>query len=178
MKKSCILLGITMLMMLTACGETGTEEATEYALIEDEVPEYLQEDSSSQEDNIQEDTIEDEVQGEEGIDVDLTILSATMVYAEVYSMYVNPDEYIGKIVKMQGSFSVEDIPMAGMLYFSVIIEDALGCCAQGIEFELEGDYSYPSDYPEIGAEITVVGEFETYYEGEMMYCRLKNAVIQ
>ncbi len=175
MKKSCILLGIAMLLLLTACGDTSTEETTKYALIEDEVPEYLQEDNIEDETNIQEDVI---VEGEEGIDVDLTILSSTMVYAEVYNMYVNPDEYIGKIVKMQGSFYVEDIPMAGMLYFSVIIEDALGCCAQGIEFELEGDYSYPSDYPEIGTEITVVGEFEIYYEGESMYCRLKDAVIQ
>ena len=29
-------------------------------------------------------------------DVDLTLLSSTMVYSEVYNMMVDPDSYIGK----------------------------------------------------------------------------------
>ena len=32
----------------------------------------------------------------EGIDVDLTILSSTMVYSQVYDMMLNPNDYIGK----------------------------------------------------------------------------------
>ena len=43
----------------------------------------------------------------EGIDVDLTALSSTMVYAEVYNMITAPEQYRGKVVKMEGLFAPE-----------------------------------------------------------------------
>ena len=36
-------------------------------------------------------------------DVDLTTLSSTMVYSEVYNMMCEPDRYLGKRIKMNGS---------------------------------------------------------------------------
>ena len=42
---------------------------------------------------------------EEGIDIDLTNLSATVVYSEVYDMMMMPDQYIGKTIKMDGTYS-------------------------------------------------------------------------
>ena len=56
------------------------------------------------------------------MNVDLTVLSSTMVYSEVYNMVV-----------------------------------------------------YPEDYPEPGTEICVVGVFDTYSEGDYLYCTLRNA---
>lgn len=190
MKKYCMLLSIIVLMtVITACGTSSEDDARNNMnenLAEEQDDMSLEADINS-EDQIQEEESEEEseeeteeeteevIQGEGGIDVDLTVLSATMVYAEVYNMYMNPDDYIGKSVKMEGSFFVLNIEQTGMIYFSVIIEDALGCCAQGIEFELAGDYEYPDDYPEVGEEVIVVGEFETYYEDGALYCRLQNA---
>lgn len=49
------------------------------------------------------------------------------------------------------------------------------CCAQGMEFVLTDDYSYPNDYPREGDEITVTGVFDTYMEGDYMYCTLRDA---
>ncbi len=109
------------------------------------------------------------------IDVDLTILSSTMVYSEVYSMMSYPEEYIGKTVKMEGPFSVYHDEASGNYYFACIIRDATACCAQGIEFVLKDERSYPDDYPEVGAEIRVVGVFDTYLEGGYTYCTLRNA---
>ncbi len=109
------------------------------------------------------------------IDVDLTVLSSTLVYAEVYNMMVSPDDYEGKTVKMSGQFSYLCDESTGKEYFACIIQDATACCAQGIEFELAGDYVYPDDYPEIGEEVCVTGVFETYMEGNYIYCTLKNA---
>lgn len=37
------------------------------------------------------------------IDVDLTKLSSSMVYAEVFNMMVQPQDYVGKQVKMAGT---------------------------------------------------------------------------
>lgn len=121
-------------------------------------------------------TKEDEfVTNEDGIDLDLTQLSSTMVYSEVYTMMYEPSEYIGKSVKMNGAFSVYQNEETGQIYFACIISDATACCSQGIEFELEGEYTYPDDYPERGEEITVTGVFETYEEDGNLFCRLQNA---
>ena len=41
-----------------------------------------------------------------GVDVDLTKLSSTMVYSEVYNMVNTPEDYTGKTVRMTGSFNL------------------------------------------------------------------------
>lgn len=118
------------------------------------------------------------------VDVDLTKLSSTMVYSEVYSMLTVPEDYIGKTVRMSGQFALlqgtdaNGQPVPDQLYFACVIADAAACCQQGLEFILAGDYKYPDDYPEPGAEITVSGEFQTYYEGQNMYCHLINAKLE
>ena len=111
----------------------------------------------------------------EGVDVDLTILSATMVYSEVYNMMTSPQDYMGKTVKMRGTFDCYHDEATDRYYFACIIKDATACCAQGIEFELSGAHSYPNDYPSIGDTICVVGVFDTYREGDYTYCTLRNA---
>ncbi len=110
-------------------------------------------------------------------DVDLTQLSSTMVYSEVYNMMVEPEKYIGKTVKMTGIYSHYYTETTNKDYFSCIVQDATACCAQGIEFVLTDDYKYPEDYPVEGDLITVAGTYQTYYEGEYMYCTLENAVL-
>ena len=112
----------------------------------------------------------------DGIDVDLTGMSSTMVYSEVLNMQKKPDDYLGKVVKMKGPFSVTEID--GNRYFACIIKDATACCSSGIEFEWAGDHSYPEDYPEKNQEITVTGTFTTYMEGNSRYLQLKDADVQ
>lgn len=112
----------------------------------------------------------------EGIDVDLTKLSSTMVYSEVYNMVNAPESYIGKTVKMSGDFVVYVSEMSDDVYPAVIIADATSCCAQGIEFVLANG-TYPNDYPKENSFITVVGKFETYFEGPYRYCHLVDAVL-
>ena len=112
--------------------------------------------------------------------VDLTALSSTMVYAEVFAMMSSPEDYVGKTVKMQGIFSKGQLYAAGSLndggtVFACVIQDATACCAQGIPFELAGDHSYPQDYPELGDTITVVGTFEIHQQEGMEFCRLRDA---
>ncbi len=106
----------------------------------------------------------------EKADIDLTQLSSTMVYSEVYNMMTAPENYIGKKVKMSGQFAVYQ-----QTYFACVIADATACCQQGLEFILGENKKYPDDYPAADSTITVVGEFQTYYEGEKMYCHLVNA---
>lgn len=111
------------------------------------------------------------------IDVDLTKLGGTMVYSEVYNMLYYPSDYIGKTVKMKGTFSVGYGEETGLYYPAVIIADATACCSQGLEFVLKGEPPYPLGYPDGGTEITVVGVFETYLENGALYCHLTDAEI-
>ncbi|MCR4897150.1 MAG: hypothetical protein K5891_10285 [Lachnospiraceae bacterium] len=111
----------------------------------------------------------------EDVDIDLTILSSTMVYSEVYDMMVTPENYIGKTIRMDGYYSCYHDEGTDATYFACIIMDATACCSQGIEFELTEDYRYPEDYPEPGDTVTVQGEFDTYKEGDYTYCTLRNA---
>lgn len=104
-------------------------------------------------------------------DIDLTELSSTMVYSEVYIMMTTPDKYIGKTVRMNGTMAMSN--GENQTYYACIIKDATACCSQGIEFVLD-----KGDYPEEGAEITVFGTFNTYLEGANRYCQLKNAVLE
>ena len=119
-----------------------------------------------------------------GIDIDLTALSSTMVYSEVYNMMVTPENYIGKTVKMRGQLEIaqpldaDGNPDPQRIYFSCIIADATACCAQGIEFVLAGEHKYPEDYPQPGAEITVSGTVRTYEEDGYIYGQLYDAEMQ
>ena len=114
-------------------------------------------------------------QSASNLDVDLTTLSSTMVYSEVYNMMCEPDRYLGKRIKMNGQFAVYEDPNTGAVYTACIIMDATACCSQGLEFVLAGEPSYPADYPEPGTEITVVGTFQTYEENGYMDYHLVDA---
>ncbi len=108
------------------------------------------------------------------VDLDLTELSSTLIYSEVYNMLITPDDYKGKIIKMKGLFNQYTDEETGKIYNAVVIPDATACCQQGLEFELS-DKTNPNF--EQGTEITVVGTFDTYSDGKFLYCYLKNAKI-
>ncbi|WP_448920018.1 hypothetical protein [Eubacterium sp.] len=111
---------------------------------------------------------------EKSVDWDLTELSSTVVYSEVYNMLITPDDYKGKIIKMKGQFNQYTDEETGKIYNAVIIPDATACCQQGLEFELS-DKTNPNF--EQDTELTVVGTFDTYSDGKFSYCHLKNAKI-
>lgn len=107
------------------------------------------------------------------IDIDLTRLSSTMVYSEVYNMMNSPESYVGKVIRMDGKLAVYKYPERN--YYTCIIQDATACCQQGMEFLWAGNHKYPEDYPNEGDNIIVTGVFDIYYEGENKYVQLKNA---
>lgn len=193
----CIMLCITALL-LAACGgsreakpgagtvpsqqpEAQAEAATaETALLSDE--EVMAMASSQAEQGTTEEVAsappepaENAAQADRSVDLDLTAISGTVVYSQVYDMIMDPDSYMGKTIKMKGSFSYYQDPDTQQEYFAVIIADATACCAQGIEFVWKGEHVYPRDYPPLDTEITVTGTFSTYSEGDYMYLQLTGA---
>lgn len=106
-------------------------------------------------------------------DLDLTRLSSTVVYAEVYNMLVTPENYTDQIVRMTGEYQEYTDEQTGELYHSCVIYDALACCQQGVEFVLTD-----GDYPEEGTTITVVGRYETYTTPYYDYFHLVDGVME
>lgn len=115
------------------------------------------------------------------VDYDLTKMSSDMVYATVYQMMVDPEPYVGKTFRMEGRYYPAYIEATGKVYHYCLVEDALACCAQGIEFVWgDGSHVYPDDYPKENGKIVIQGVFETYKEegDDYLYCRLKEATME
>ena len=114
---------------------------------------------------------------EEGLDLDLTKLSGTMVYSEVYNMRYEPDGYYGMRVRIAGIFSAYPNPETGEYYYNCIIPDATACCSQGLQFFPADDLVYPDDFPPQGATVTLQGTF-SLDEKNVYACALTDAVIE
>ena len=113
------------------------------------------------------------------VDVDLTVLSSTMVYAEVYNMMTTPAAYVGKTVKVSGEYYAAFLPELQQVYFFVLISDAAACCQQGLEFIWSGNHTYPNDYPEDWAPIQVTGVFSSYQDqGETFYYLVVDEIVR
>jgi hypothetical protein len=109
---------------------------------------------------------------EETVDIDLTALSSTMVYAEVNNIMTTPEDYLGKTITMSGPYLASD-DGSGLVYHYVLIVDALACCQSGLEFKLNGEHSYPEDYPEANVEVEATGVFGKYEELGLTYYYLE-----
>lgn len=109
-------------------------------------------------------------EADSSVDVDLTILTPNMVYAEVYNMMMYPDNYLGKTVKVSGPYYPLYYDGTGNYYHYVMIEDALACCQNGMEFIWdEGIHAYPEEYPKEDEIIEIVGVMKSYKEEQYIY---------
>jgi len=111
------------------------------------------------------------------VDLDLSVLSGTVVYSQVYDMIMEPEQYLGRVVRVKGSLSYFQDPDTLKEYFAVVIADATACCAQGIEFVWNG-HRYPEDYPPLDTVLTVTGTFNTYKEAGFTYLQLIDADVK
>ena len=109
-------------------------------------------------------------------DLNLAFMSSTVIYSEIYNMMMEPEDYAGKTIRVQGLFSTGD-GKDGELIFGVIVPDATACCVQGIEIRREGDYVWPDDYPENGEPIVVQGVLSYEKEEYTTWLALENAEI-
>ncbi len=109
---------------------------------------------------------------EEGsVDIDLTQMSSIMIYSEVYNIMINPEDYLGKTIKICGPYYASYWEDTDKYYHYVIINDATACCSSGLEFIWEDNsHKYPEEYPKDETEIELVGRFDSYEElGQTYY---------
>lgn len=111
----------------------------------------------------------------DGIDYDLTNMGSDMVYATVYLLMTQPEDFEGKKFKMKGQYLSAFFEATKKYYNYCFISDAAGCCSQGIEFATKKKLKYPKDFPKDETDIEVVGVFESYTEEGKLYCHLKDS---
>lgn len=174
-----------ILILITGCGNDNAGHTTKNNNVDDVLNQQINNTENTTEDTT-ENTTENTKENTTGmqdtdIDYDLTQMGSDMIYATVYQLMVNPNDYIGKTIKMNGLYYAAYYEPTGQYYHYCIIKDATACCAQGMEFVWDnGNHKYPDDYPEDYSEITVTGTFETYQEDNdsNLYCRLSNAAME
>ena len=188
----CALLALLMITALVGCGNNSVAKPQNLSgnNVSSVIQQQMDQSNTEQQNDVQQPVRQDNSSGKKtasassDVDVDLTKLSSTILYSEVYAMMTAPEDYIGKTVRMKGQFALYQAtdangqPVPDQIYFACVIADATACCQQGMEFVLAGDAKYPDDYPELGTDITVVGEFQTYMEGEYQYCHLIDSTME
>ena len=112
------------------------------------------------------------------VDYDFSKMNRNMMYTQIYNMLKTPDEFKGKIVRMQGTFGHYYDEKTGKHYYGCIVADAAACCKTGMEFSRRGVHSYPGNYPKVDEPIVVTGRFSSYKEGNQLYCELAEAEIE
>lgn len=108
------------------------------------------------------------------VDLDLTDLSTTMLYSEVFNIVNDPDKYRSQTIRMTGYCSYYYNSLSKEMVYSCLIPDAAACCSQGIQFQLEDGY----EYPEQGEKITITGTFDTYEIEPFSYPVIKNSRLE
>ena len=107
------------------------------------------------------------------VDLDLTKMSATMIYSTIFDMLIMPEDYVDKNIKLSGWFETYMDTKSGELYYSVLVPDATACCQQGLEFVWKGNHAYPDDFPKPGQNITVTGIYKMIENDGVTYTYLE-----
>ncbi len=109
----------------------------------------------------------------DGVDIDFTELPSNLVYAEVYNIIERPDDYMGKTFRLTGPYYADFYAVTGSTYHFVLIEDALACCQQGLEFRLKDGNANPLEYPDEMAQVELTGVWDCYDEEGKTYYYLQ-----
>ena len=112
------------------------------------------------------------------IDLDLTQMSATMIYSTMFDILVMAEDYVDKNIKVTGWFETYTDPQTGELYYAVVVPDATACCQQGLEFVWIGEHKYPEDFPEVGQDITVTGVYKMIETNGVTYTYLEASKVE
>jgi hypothetical protein len=107
---------------------------------------------------------------EELIDIDLTGFNATMLYSVIADMFTNPDEYSGKIIKVNGIYDPIFLETTGRIHHDIMVEGPPGCCPKYLE--LVWDEGEEREYPDEFTAVQVTGAFGIYEEAGRLFAYL------
>ena len=173
MKKLFLLiLSIFVVFLLTACSETQETqkvhiESSSMNINNNDLIVEINPNENKEVPLIEEtEVIESKVVEEATIDFDLTDMSATMVYAQVYDLMLDATKYFDKTFKINGNLQKFNDHITNEEVYAIIIKDALGCCEQGIEVKFSEEEKPPQTPTDIVLEGSIQGKLGL---GDYMY---------
>jgi len=94
-----------------------------------------------------------------------------MFVAQVSDVYVNPKDYLGKTIKLQGIFKREQ---AGSRTYCFVIRYGPGCCGfdANVGFEVSWPRNVLQTYPAVDSWVEAAGVLKTYEEDMNQYLYL------
>ena len=102
----------------------------------------------------------------DNIDVNLSALGSTMLFAEIINIWNNPEDYMGQVIKIHGGYFNFFHEESGQYIHFVMVLDEGGCCEQGFPFRVSEDFDSPEELFEFEEEIEVIGVFSRSGEDE------------
>ena len=119
-----------------------------------------------------------DTEAEEHVDeIDLTMMSPTMLFAEVVNMTRTPKKYDGATVTLRGGLMSLAVDLeTGVGSYSCYVEDATKCCQRGIGFTIDRPLEDTSILVE-GSEVIIKGTFEIYEMGGRNFVRIADCDI-
>ncbi len=100
---------------------------------------------------------------------DLSRMSATMAYAQLYNIFLEQENHVGQTMRLRGQY----VPMRDegnqAKYHFIMVYDNAACCQLGLEFLWTNPTAYPADY----SLIELTGVFDICNDGGEKFCVLR-----
>ena len=113
---------------------------------------------------------------EQKVDIDLTPLSITMMFAETNNILSNPEPNLGKIIRLAGMYYSREDPETGKLQYYCSVYD--GCCSTAdVRFTPAEGAEDPESYLKKGDVILLTGEFASFEDNSLNPHGLINATL-
>ncbi len=103
------------------------------------------------------------------IDYNLTEMSATIVYSQIFDLVSNPSEYTDARFIIKGEMVESEDAETGEKFYAIIIADATACCAQGLEVFFPEEIPVPEELP---ATVTIQGTIGTQTVGDIEFAHV------
>ena len=97
----------------------------------------------------------------DNIDVNLSALSATMLFAEIINIMNSPDDYLGQVIKIHGEYFNYYHEEDNQYIHFVLVFDEMDCCEKRFQFRVNEDFGSPEELFEIGEGIEIIGVFKS-----------------
>lgn len=100
---------------------------------------------------------------------DMSRMSATMAYAQLYNIFMEQEKYVGQTLRMRGQYAPMRDENGQAKYHFIMVYDNAACCELGLEFI----WLSPGAYPKDQSLIELTGVFDICNDGGEKFCVLR-----
>lgn len=100
---------------------------------------------------------------------DLSRMSATVAYAQLYNIFLEQEKYVGQTMRLRGQYVPMRDDTGAAKYHFIMVYDNAACCQLGLEFLWNDPKAYPNEY----SLIELTGVFDICNDNGEKFCLLR-----